>query len=78
LSNDISNVREYEKQLLEFKIYSILERDLITHKLTNYLQKTQELKDDEMGLQIKKTFANNRYDYPRPQTMSTSDPTGQK
>ena len=49
LKNDITNSRDYEKQLREVKIYSGLERDLITHKLTNYLQKTQELKDDEIG-----------------------------
>jgi len=39
LTNDISSVREYKKQLGEVKIYSAFERDLLTHKLTNYLQK---------------------------------------
>lgn len=36
------------------------------------------MKDDEIGHEIKRQFAKNRYDYPRPQAMSANDPTGQK
>ena len=45
-------------------------------KLTNYIQNAHEMKDDEIGHEIKRQFAKNRYDYPRPQAMSANDPTG--
>ena len=62
----------------EFSLNPTLARELLSVKLTNYLQNAKELKDDEIWNQIKIRFGSNNFDFSRPQALSANDPAGQK